>query len=73
MLYRPTTNDLAYHRVAAEPVGVVHVLVAGEAREDRLSQETGETVPTVVSGSWIGDKVCCRVCQTQGVVEFAME
>lgn len=38
-LHRPATDDLAHHRVASQPVGVIDIFVTGEAREDRLAQE----------------------------------
>ena len=52
-------------------VGVIDVLVAGEAREDRLPKTPGETLLTVPAGAWLGEEVRRRLCQAQGVAEFA--
>ena len=73
MLHRSPTDKLAHHRVAAQPVGVIDVLVAGKAREDRLPQEPGEAVPTVPAGAGIGEQIRRHVGQAKGVIEFAVE
>ena len=51
MLHRPPTNELPHHRIAAKTVGVVNILVSGEAREDRLPQEAREVVPPIPAGA----------------------
>ncbi len=54
-------------------VRVVHVLVAGKAREDRLAQEAGKAMPSVPAGARIGDQLRPHVNQSESIVEFAME
>jgi hypothetical protein len=73
VLDRPTADELAHNRIAAKPVGVVNVLVAGETREDRLAQETRETMTTVPTGASVCDQSRCHVGQADGVVPFAMQ
>ena len=73
MLHRTTADKLAHHWIAAQSVGVVDIPLARETREDRLSQEAGETVPTVSAGAWVGDQIRRLVGQAKGVVEFAVE
>ena len=71
--YGPPADELAHHRISAQQVGVVDVLVAGEAREDRLAQQPGEAVPAVTSGARITDQPRRRIGQPEGVVQFAMQ
>ena len=40
-----------------QTVGVVHVLVPGEAPIDGLAKETDDTVPTVLGGSAVGQNI----------------
>ena len=73
-LHRPATDELAHHRITAQPVGVVDVLVAGEAREDRLAQEPGEVVPAVLADARVGDHALLRnVGQAEGVVQLPVQ
>ena len=73
VLDRPPADKLTHHWIAAQPVGVVDVLVTGEAREDRLAQETGKTMPTVPAGAGIGDEPRRHVQQAEGIVEFPVQ
>ena len=72
-LHRPAADDLAHHRVSAQPVGVINVLVAGEPREDRLAQQPGEAVPAVPAGPRIGDEVRRHVRQAEGAVQLPVQ
>ena len=73
LLDSPSADELPHHRIAAQPVGVVDVCAAGEAREDGLPQEPGETVPTVPAGARIGDERRPDVGRTESVVELAVQ
>lgn len=73
VLHRPIADELPHHRITAEPVGIIDVLIACETREDRLSQEAGEKVPTVPAGARIGDQIRGHVGQAKGVIEFAVK
>ena len=53
-LDRLAANDPAHRRIAAEPVGVVHVFVSGESSKDRLPKETDDAVPAVLASSPVG-------------------
>lgn len=73
MLERPATDELAHHRVAAEPLGVVDVLISDQAREDRLAQEPSEAIATVPAGAGIGEQLCRPLRQAEGIVEFPVQ
>ena len=73
MLHRPTTDDLPHHRVNPKAVGVVHVFIAREAREDRLAQEAHEPVPTILAGARIGDQLRQHVGQAKGVIQLSVQ
>jgi hypothetical protein len=73
VLHRPPADKLAHHRIAAEPVRVIDVLVSGKARENGLAQEARETMPSVLSCARITDQTRCHVRQTKGVVQFTMK
>ena len=73
MLHRSPTDKLAHDRVAAQPVGVIDVLVPGKARENRLPQEPGEAMPTIPASAGIDEQIRPHVSQAKGVIEFAVE
>ena len=66
----PAGNDLAYHWIAAKPVGVVDLLVASEARQDRLAQTAREMASAVLAHVRIGNEGRGQVSQVKGVVQF---
>ena len=51
---RPVAHHPAHHRVAAQPGGVVHVLVAGEPPENRLAQQSGQPMTTILANARVG-------------------
>ncbi len=61
MLQRATTNNPVHHRIATQSVGVVDVLVAGEA------------VPSIPPCARVADQTRGHVRQTKGVFEFAVK
>ena len=73
VLHRSPADELAHHRIPTEVVGVVDVLVACEAREDRLAQEADEAVATILTGASVGKSHRRHVGQAQSVVEFAVK
>lgn len=73
MLERPAADELVHHRVAAEPVGIVDVLIASEAREDRLAQETREAMAPIPARARISDEARRHIRQAERVVQLTME
>ena len=68
-----TIGDGAHDRIVREALGVIHVLVSGQAREDRLPQETGDPMATVKAGPRIGNKNGRDVSQAEGVIKHPVE
>jgi hypothetical protein len=69
---RPVTDQPAHCGIAAEPLGVVHVLVAGEPSEHQLARQTDQQVTTVLAGARVGERVATRVGQPEGVIQLAI-
>jgi hypothetical protein len=68
----PSPYDLAHRRIDDKPIGIVGVLVPGEAGEDRLPELCAERVARVLSVSAILNAVRCDVREAEGIVEFAI-
>jgi hypothetical protein len=62
----------AYRRVAAQPLGVFHVLVAGQPPEHRLPQHAGEPMPTVLARARVRQCFGTSVGQVERVIQLAM-
>lgn len=68
-----TLDQLTRLRATTQLVGVVDVLVTGEAREDGLEQKADEYVPTVLTGARIGDKRDGHAGQLVGVIQLTVQ
>jgi len=62
----------AHRRVAAQPLGVVHVLAAGEPPEHRLAEQASQPVATVLASARIRQPIGTRVGQAQPVIQLAV-
>ena len=69
---RPVADHPAHRRIVAQPVGVVHILVAGEPSEHRLPQQADQSMATVLAGARVGERIGARVGQSQRVVQLAI-
>lgn len=56
----------------SKPLGVVQVLMAGEAVENGLREQSGQGVPPILTGAGVDDNLGRPVRHLQHVVEFAM-
>jgi len=72
ILNRAPADQLAHHRIAAEPVGVVDILIAGQAREDRLAQQAGEAMAVILTGTRIAEMFHRQIDKAEGVVQFTV-
>ena len=52
--------------------GIVHIFVASETAEHRLSQQADRRMASVLAGPRIGEHVACRRGQSACVVKFAI-
>ena len=55
-----------------QAIGVVHILIPGEAPEHRLPQQPGQQVPGVPAAAAFRKSATSQVGQPQGVVEFSL-
>jgi hypothetical protein len=71
-LDRPVADHPAHRRIVTQPVGVVHILVAGERSEHRLPQQADQSVAAVPARARIGEHVAAGVGQAQRVIQLAI-
>jgi hypothetical protein len=55
-----------------QALGVVHVLVAGEASKDGLPEQPNERMPPVLAGAGVGERFARHGGKPKRVVEFAI-
>jgi hypothetical protein len=68
----PVANNPAHRWITAQPLGVVHVLVAGQPPAHRLAQQAGQPMPTVLTGACVRQRFGTRVGQAQRVIQLAV-
>jgi hypothetical protein len=56
----------------AQPLGVVHILVAGEPAKYRLSEQPDQQVPSVPAGACLRQPFAAACSQTKNVVQLAV-
>jgi len=56
----------------AQPVGVVHILVAGQPSEYRLAQQARQSVPTILAGARLSKRIGRRVGQIHRVIQLTV-
>jgi hypothetical protein len=65
-------HDRPHRRVERQPLGVVHVLVAGEAAEHRLAKQPPDQVPNDPAAPRLGQNRPGQVGQSERVIQFAI-
>jgi hypothetical protein len=69
---RSVADHPTHRRVAAPPVGVVHILVSSEPPEHRLAQQADQPVAAILASTCIGERVRTRVGQPHRVIQLAI-
>jgi hypothetical protein len=69
---RPIADHPTHRRVAAQPVGVVHILVAGQPPEHRLPQQPDQVMASVPAGARLGQSLATACGQGEHVIKFAI-
>ena len=70
--WRSAADHPTHRRVAAQPLGVVHVLVAGQPPEYRLPQQSDQEVSSVLAGARLRQSLAAACGQSEHVVQFAI-
>ncbi len=65
-----TADNPPHDRVEAEPVGIVHVVVAAKASENGLTELTDKTVATVLPTAGVRECVPGNLDQSDRIIEF---
>jgi hypothetical protein len=63
-------DDPPHDRVEAEPVGIVHVVVAAKASEKGLAKLPGKTVASILPTTGIGEHVPGNLGQAESIIQF---
>src|SRR6266851_2219796 len=70
--WRFATDDPTHRWVAAQPLGVVHVLVAGQPPEYRLPQQPDQKVASVLAGARLRQYLATACSESKNVVQLAI-
>ena len=63
-------DDPPHGRVEAEPVSIVHVVVAAKASENGLAELPGKTVASILPTTGVRECVPGNLGQSEGIIEF---
>ncbi len=63
-------DDPSHDRVEAEPVGIVHVVVAAKASENGLTELTDKTVASILPTTGIRECAPGNLAQSDRIIEF---
>ena len=54
---RFAADNPAHRRIMPQALGIVHVLVSGEAAEDRLPKQSGQCVPAILASACVDENI----------------
>jgi len=69
---RPVADYPTHRRVAAQPIGIVHVLVASQPPEHRLPQQADQEMLAVLASACIRQSLAAGCGQSEHVVQLAI-
>jgi hypothetical protein len=70
---RLAADDPAHRRIMTQALGIVHILVSGEATENGLTQQTDKRMAAVLARTHIGERIACNHRQAEHVIEQVLE
>jgi hypothetical protein len=68
----PTANHPTHRRIAAQPLGIVHVFVARQPAEHRLPQQADQLMPAILTGSCVRQYLATGCGQSEQVIQLAI-
>lgn len=66
----PPIDDGAHRRVMRQTVGIVHILIPGEAAKHRLAKQPGQQVAGILAPAALRQNPARQIGQPERVVEF---
>ena len=65
-------DDPPHDRVEAEPVGIVHVVVAAKASENGLAELANHAMPPVHAGTTVGKNIANHLSKFNGGIKLSI-
>ena len=65
-----TADNPPHGRVEAEPVGIVHVVVAAKASENGLAELPDKTVASILATTGVREHVSGNLAQSDCIIQF---
>jgi hypothetical protein len=69
---RSVADHPTHRRIAAQPFGVVHILVAGQPAKYRLPQQPDQQMPAVLAGACLRQPSAAACSQAKNIVQLAV-
>ncbi len=63
-------DDPPHDRVEAEPVGVVHVVVATKTAKNGLAELADHTMPPVIAGTTVGKNIASHLGKLDSIIQL---
>ncbi len=73
MLDSPPANDLAHHRIAREPVGIIDIFIPSQPTKHRLAQKSLNTMQAVMTAAWIVQFGSSKLKQAASLIKLAKQ
>ncbi len=73
MMDSPPANDLAHHRIAREPVGIIDIFIPSQPTKHRLAQKSLNTMQAVMTAAWIVQFGSSKFKQAASLIKLAKQ
>jgi len=67
-----TADNPAHRRIVTQPIGVVHILVAGHTPQHRLPQQANQRMMATLVNSRVGEHLAGQRGEPKRVIEFTI-